>query len=534
LPSDFPNSSGGLLFVTCFTDRGICAILFAMRSYCAKPTKAPATAIGVKIRGTTQHSPLHALMLWMAVGSFAIGVGVRVFAAHNDLWFDEVWTLQLLRERVHSFGDVFTNVKHSNNHHLCSLWMWLVGQNASALVYRLPSVLASIGTIVVAGLIGLRQSRLEGCIAVIFTSWSYLLIHFGTEARGYSLAIFFALLAWYALQQFEERRSWVWIIVFWSAVVLGFLAHLEFAICFAGLVAWATWRSVRYRSEWRQSGLDLFALFAVPVALMLVFYVVALRGFEVGGGPDYQVMPLLIKTASYMLGGPGSGTAAGIAALLVVASIYVALTYLMFQRDDRWIFYAVLIVAPLGLMAILLPVPLSVRYFIVSVATSLMLLSSGYAALLRQGLAELAIALALLAVYATGNAVNTGNLLRFGRGHYLTALRFMEKNSHGREVVITSDHDFRNGMLVNYYKRHLARPDSVRYANGAALNEQGAEWLILHSFDLTKQPARVSDDYGNSYQLVSIYRYSDLSGWNWLLYHNLNRPPLAPQSPLSQ
>jgi hypothetical protein len=48
-------------------------------------------------------------------------------------------------------GDVFTNLKHSNNHHLCSLWMWLVGQNASALVYRLPSVLASIGTIVLAG-----------------------------------------------------------------------------------------------------------------------------------------------------------------------------------------------------------------------------------------------------------------------------------------------------------------------------------------------------------------------------------------------
>jgi len=111
-------------------------------------------------------------------------------------------------------------------------------------VYRLPSVLASIGTIVLAGLIGLRQSRLEGCIAVILTSWSYLLIHFGTEARGYSLVIFFALLAWYALQQFEEKRSWLWIIVFWGAVVLGFLAHLEFAICFAALVAWALWRFV--------------------------------------------------------------------------------------------------------------------------------------------------------------------------------------------------------------------------------------------------------------------------------------------------
>ena len=167
----------------------------------------------------TQHSRLHAFMLWAAIGSFAICIVVRVFAAHNDLWFDEVWTLQLLRERVHSFGDVFSNLKHSNNHHLYSLWMWVVGQNGSALLYRLPSVLASIGTIVLAGLIGAHRSRLAGFVAVILTSWSYLLIHFGTEARGYSLAIFFALLAWYALQQFEEKRSWVWTITFWSAVV---------------------------------------------------------------------------------------------------------------------------------------------------------------------------------------------------------------------------------------------------------------------------------------------------------------------------
>jgi MFS family permease len=516
----------------------------------AKRTKAPAAhrrggkaiAIRVNAGGTTQRSPLHALMLWLAVASFAIGIVVRVFAANNNLWFDEVWTLQLLRERVHSFGDVFTNLKHSNNHHLNSLWMWLVGQNASGLVYRLPSVLASIGTIVLAGLIGLRQSRLEGYIAMILTSWSYLLIHFGTEARGYSLAIFFALLAWYALQQFEERHSWIWIIVFWSAVVLGFLAHLEFAICFAGLVAWALWRFASHRPKWRQAVGDLFALFTVPVVLLLVFYIVAIRGMEVGGGPEYQVTPLLIKTASYMLGGPASGAAAGIAALLAVASIYVVLVYLMFERDDRWIFYAVVILVPLGLIAILLPVPLSARYFMISVAASLVLLSSGYAALLRRGIAGRGIGLTLLAVFAAGNAVNTGNLLRFGRGQYLAALLFMERNSDGREVVITSDHDFRNGMLVNYYKRYLERADHTEYVDKTKLDEEdvrtngvlsGAEWLILHRFDLTKQPERMTDIYGNNYKLVSIYRYSDLSGWNWLLYHNLNRPPVVPHSPLA-
>src|SRR5262245_25888371 len=482
----------------------------------------------------TQRQWLARAILASAVGSFAIGVVVRVFAAHNDLWFDEVWSLELLRERVHSFGDVFANVKHSNNHHLCSLWMWFVGQNASSLVYRLPCVLASIGTVVLAGLIGLRHSQLEGCIAVILTSWSYLLIHFGTEARGYSLVIFFALLAWYALQKFEEKRSWIWIIVFWSAVVLGFLAHLEFAICFAGLVAWALWRFVRYRPKWRQAVLDLFALFTVPVVLLLGFYFVALCDMEVGAGPEYQVTPLLIETASDMLGGPPSGAAAVIVALLAVASIYVVLVYLMFKGDDRWIFYAVVIVVPVGLIAILLPVSLSVRYFMISVATSLVLLSSGYAALLRRGVAVQGIGLTLLALFVAGNVVNTAKLLRFGRGQYLAALRFMEKNSDDREVVITSDHDFRNGMLVNYYKRYLERPDSVRYANGATLNKSGTEWLILHRFDLTEQPGQVTDIYGNNYKLVSIYRYSDNSGWNWLLYHNLNRPLVVPHSPLLQ
>jgi hypothetical protein len=467
------------------------------------------------------------LMLWLAIGSFVIGVAARVFAAHNDLWFDEIWTLQLLQERAHSFGDVFTKIKHSNNHHLCSLWMWLVGQNASALVYRFPSVLASIGTILVAGLIGLRRSRLQGCVAVILTSWSYLLIHFGTEARGYSLAIFFALLSWYALQQFVERRSWTWIIVFWASVVLGFLAHLEFAIAFAGLIAWAAWRLFRYRSKRRESVLDVFKLFTVPVALVLVFYFVALRGFEVGGGPEYRVIPLLIKAASYTVGGPGAGIAAVIAAVFVSVSVYVALATLMFERDDRWVFYAVLIVLPVALIAILLPVALSVRYFVISVATSLLLLSSGYALLLRRSVGNLALPLTLLAVYVAGNTINTGNLLRFGRGQYLTALRFIEKNSEQERVVITSDHDFRNGMLVNYYKGYLARPDAVRYANGATLNEQGADWLILHSFDQRKGPPRVTDDRGHTYQFVRIFPYSDLSGWNWLLYHNVDRPPLA-------
>ena len=488
----------------------------------------------MNIRDTTQPGAVHKLLLWVVAGSFVIGVGARVYAANNDLWFDEVWTLQLLRERVHSFGDLFTGLKHSNNHHLCSLWMWLVGQNASPLVYRLPSVVASVGTTVLAGLIGARRSCVEGCVAVILTSWSYLLIHFGTEARGYSMAIFFAFLAWYALQRFEEGRSWFWIIIFWSAAVLGFLAHLEFAVCFAGLIVWSLWRFIRDRRQWPKAMFDLLGLFMVPIALMLAFYLVAIRGMEVTGGPAYQRLPLLIKTASYTLGGPGTGASAGIIALCAVAALFIALVYLKLDRDDRWVFYAVVILAPVAAVAILRPEQFYVRYLMISVAIFLLLLSSGYASMSRQPIALPAIGAALLALYVIGNAANTTNLLRFGRGQYLAALQFIETHSHDREVVVTSDHDFRNGMLVNYYKRYLARPDFVRYADGSTLNQQGADWLLLHRFERTGWPDQVIDVHQNTYRLERVYRYSDLSGWNWLLYQNASRPTVTAPGSLSQ
>ena len=505
----------------------------------------------INVRPVRKWPPLNAAILAIAVGSLAVGTVMRVFAAHNDLWFDEVWTLELLREHVRSFGDVFIHIKHSNNHHLCSLWMWLVGQNASSLVYRLPSVLASIGTIVLAGLIGSRRSRLEGCTAVILTSWSYLLIHFGTEARGYSLVIFFALLAWYSLQQFEETvagvgdsgRSWIWLILFWTSTVLGFLAHLEFAVCFAALVAWALWRFSSHRAKWREAVRDLIVLFALPVASMLAFYFLAIRGMEVAGGPTYRLWPLLIKTASYMVGGPGRGAVAGIIALLVVAALCVALIYLISDRNDRWIFYGVVIVAPLAVIAIQRPEQLYVRYFMISVAMSLLLLAAGWAAIMRRGLAGLVTGLVLLTLYVTGNAANTMNLLRFGRGQYLAALRFMEIHSSDKKVLISSNADLGIGSLVNYYKSYLDRPEDLQYVDQTTLKKDyartngfslGAEWLILYRDDLTRQPLRVTDEYGNSYQLVSIYRGSDLSGSNWLLYHNLNRRRMAPQSPLSR
>jgi Dolichyl-phosphate-mannose-protein mannosyltransferase len=480
-------------------------------------------------------------MFWVAILSVVAGVILRAVAARDDLWFDEIWTLDLLGQHVHSFGDVFTNFKHSNNHHLTSLWMWLVGQEASGWIYRLPSVLASIGTIALAGLIAGRRSRLHAYVAVTLTSWSYLLIHFGTEARGYSAVVFFALLAWYALLRFQDRRSWLWRVLFWVAIVFGFLAHLEFAVCAIGLGAFSLRRLVCDREKWRRNLGDLLRLFAVPATLSLLFYLVAIRGMELGGGEPYVLAPLLAKTASYMVGGAGEGAVAWIVAILAGAAIVACLLALVRRRDEHWFFYAVVIAAPLLLIAITRPDQVYVRYFMVSVALVFALVASALADLLRRRSTGLAIGITLLALFVIGNAINTGNLLRFGRGQYRAALRFMENQSRDHDLFVTSDHDFRNAMLVNYYKRYLDRPGRAYYLDGAALEEKyaatngesrGPEWLIVHRFDLTQKPDRLEDIYGNLFEIICIYRYSDLSGWNWLIYHNLNRPRVQPTEPL--
>src|SRR5204863_2837068 len=136
----------------------------------------------------------------------------------------------LIHERMHGPLDAFTafgDPASNPNSTLTVLWMWFVGPDAWGTMYRLPMVGASLGTIALAWLIGRRYGKVAACVAVVLVSCSYLLIHYGTEARGYAPAIFFAFLGWHALLGYIERRSGRFAALFWAAVVLGFLAHAE-------------------------------------------------------------------------------------------------------------------------------------------------------------------------------------------------------------------------------------------------------------------------------------------------------------------
>src|SRR6188768_1399252 len=91
----------------------------------------------------------------LVCGAFIVilgGVGLRIAAATTNLWHDEVWSLWLLHG-VRSPTEILTAVHHDNNHPVNSLFLYVIGERGSWLVYRLLSIAAGGGAILLAGII---------------------------------------------------------------------------------------------------------------------------------------------------------------------------------------------------------------------------------------------------------------------------------------------------------------------------------------------------------------------------------------------
>jgi hypothetical protein len=72
------------------------------------------------------------LFLYVALcaGVFLLAAIIRIVAAFNDLWLDEIWSIELVRELRSALG-VFTQTHHDNNHYLNSLFIYVLGQRGN-------------------------------------------------------------------------------------------------------------------------------------------------------------------------------------------------------------------------------------------------------------------------------------------------------------------------------------------------------------------------------------------------------------------
>jgi hypothetical protein len=446
---------------------------------------------------------------------------VRALPASGDFWLDEIWTYFTVRD-LPSAWSVFTSIHHSNNNHLNSLLLYGLGDRSSWVVYRVPSLLAGIGTVALAARIGWERSRTEGIFAALLTGACFALIHFSSEARGYALAVFFSLVAWRALVAHLAGRGRGAAALFAVSVVLGFLSHLTFLFFYAGAILHSLLVLGRSPTDRRALVLGLLQLHGLPVVAFAALYAVDLRHLMVGAGNPTDMATLAARTVGFSLGLPVIRALALPYALLAAALLGLSLRAMARDGDASWVAYLVTIVlAPLIVLVVLRPEVVAVRYFLIGITFTLLACAHLLAGLFAAGGFRRMLALLLAAGFVAGNGVYTAGFLERGRGGYLAALQFMARNTDGPYVVASGDHDFRTRMTLHFYRSRLPADKRLVYRPRDERPPGGTEWLILHQGARPELPPReVRDAAGNTYHLAAEFDHGAISGFYWAVYRN--------------
>ena len=121
----------------------------------------------------------------------------------------------------------------------------------------------------------------------------------------------------------------------------------------------------------------------------------------------------------------------------------------------------------------------------------------------------------LVALFALGNAVGTARFYEHGRGGYLAAIRFIVASTPDRLATVAGDHRFRNYTVIRFCNRFLPEDERLIYVE----QREHPEWMLLHRIgQLGEVDPGLRGPDGHGYELAKVVRYSDLSGWHWLLY----------------
>jgi len=279
-----------------------------------------------------------------------VGAALRLAGMFDDFWLDEIWSLRIARS-MRSVSDLLLSptARWDNNHPLITLVMYLTGERAAWWIWRIPSLLGGIGSIILAAVLLERTDRAAALLGTGMLALSYPLILYSSEARGYALAVFFALLALDAMDRCLRHFSAAAMLVFITACLLGILSHLTFIHAYAGIFVWSV-RRVGLSGKGRAA---LVRLHALPLVFFVLVYFSFARHLSIGGAPEQRPAPAVLESIGQLLGLAGSA-AAIVAGILGIVLLSVCIVALARRGCDLWI---VVLVAAVISPALLLGVP---------------------------------------------------------------------------------------------------------------------------------------------------------------------------------
>src|SRR5205814_1540562 len=202
-----------------------------------------------------------------------------------------------------------------------------------------------------AWLIGRRRNIATAIMAMFLTGFSYVLILYSSEARGYSTLIFFSILSYYLLDCYLRDRRWQIALLFSFSACFGLISHLEFTTFFFSSFLWASYRLIKSGPGFKEGVTSLAFCYSIPTLLLALLYGVDIRYMVIGGGDHPGLVKCYATSLAWALGMPPpfpTRATFGIAAVIFIACLH----HLWREKSDLIVFFVSAVVVMPILLAI--------------------------------------------------------------------------------------------------------------------------------------------------------------------------------------
>lgn len=458
---------------------------------------------------------------------FFFCIQLRFISVLNDIWLDEAWSIERIKH-IKSIWGVFTEIHHDNNHYLNSAFLYILNKLGLIRLARLPSLLFSIITLALVSW-NFRKNKTQLILSIILIGFNFPLIHFGTEARGYSSLFFFAILSFFLIDKVNQSKRSYW--SFQISQCLGFLSHLSFSSVALSLGIKYFIRNFNEDKNIFKSLLNTIKLEIPSLVFIATLYLINIRHIKVGGGPQRPFLGFLNDMSDLFL----SRNLIFAFLLSAISVIFLINSRKNFFRKDFWLHenkvFSLLIFILVPLFNFIFstyyfsksaPFP---RHFIMNYLFLLIFMIPFLAKEFHSKTnSKPILVISFFVFFLFGGFYNFKDFLSYGRGQYKAAIEFINQNSFGNTVNVTCI-NFRDcsmislnfGQFGDKTKRFFIIPYSGRY------QRVQDHWAIRASvFHGEKFSSKLRMLNGSNMEFIKEYPSAQFSGATWVLYKNLN------------